>query len=117
VQQREQLLNEARKFENETVSRAEAEAVSIVNLAESDRKRLVESIRAEADRFQELLPKYRENPALFVQLQKSEVLSRSMGRLQDTIYLQESGDGKSREMRLLLNRLPPKPKTQEPPKP
>jgi len=117
VQQRAQLLNEARKFENETLSRAEAEAVSIVNLAESDRKRLVESIRAEADRFQELPPKYRAAPGLFVQLQQAEALSRSMGRLQDTIYLQDRGDGHSRELRLLLNRLPPKAQPAEPPAP
>jgi membrane protease subunit HflK len=112
VQQRDKLINEARNYENQTLSRAEAEAASAVNRAESERKRLEESIRAEADRFEELLPKYRSNPDLFVQLQRAEALSRSMNRVQDAIYLQERGDGLSRELRLLLNRLPPKPKPQ-----
>lgn len=117
VQQREQLLNEARKFENQTLSKAEADAVSIVNRAESDRNRLVESIRADADRFQKLLPKYRKNPDLFVQLQLAETLSRSLTNLQDTFYLQERADRQPRELRLLLNRLPPKPRTETQTKP
>lgn len=117
VQKRDQLLNEARKLENETLSKAEADAVSIVNLAETDRDQLVKSIQAEAKRFEELLPKYRANPKLFVQLQQAEVLSRSMGNLQDTIYLQDRADGLPREMRLLLNRLPPKPKVEQEPAP
>lgn len=108
VQQREQLLNEARKYENQTLSKAEAEAVSIVNLAQSERNRLVESIQADADRFRELLPNYRRNPELFVQLQLAEALSRALPGLQDTFYLQKRADGQPRELRLLLNRLPAK---------
>jgi membrane protease subunit HflK len=114
VQQRDKLINEARNYENQTLSRAEADAASAVNRAESERQRLVESIRAEADRFEELLPRYRSNPDLFVQLQLAEALSRSMSRVQDTIYLQDRLDGQSREMRLLLNRLPARPKPQAP---
>jgi membrane protease subunit HflK len=108
AQQRDKLINEARNYENQTISRAEADAASSVNQAESERKRMEESIRAEADRFEELLPTYGANPELFVQLQLSEALSRSLDTVQDAIYVQERSDGQPRELRLLLNRLPPK---------
>lgn len=113
VQQRDKLVNEARNYENQTISRAQADAESAVNQAESERKRTEESIRAEADRFEELLSRYRANPGLFVQLQLAETLSRSIENVRDTIYLQERTDGKPRELRLLLNRLPPPNKPRE----
>lgn len=117
VQKRDQLLNEARKYENQTRSKADAGAVSTINRAESDRTRLVKDLGGFADRFQELLPKYRADPDLFVQLRLSETLARSMTNLQDTVYLQERADGQPREMRVLLNRLPPKRKPEATPTP
>jgi membrane protease subunit HflK len=106
IQRRDQLINEARNYENQTISRAEADAAALVDQAESERTWLLEDVKAEAERFEKLLPKYRENPDLFVKLQLAEVLSRSMENVQDAIYLQERLDGQPREMRLLLNRVP-----------
>lgn len=114
VQQRDQLINEARTYENQTVSRAEADAVALVDQAESERRRMVEDVEAEAERFEKLLPKYREDPALFVQLQLGEVLSRSSTQVKDAIYVQHRQDGETRELRLLLNRLPVQRKGGEP---
>lgn len=110
VQQRDKLINEARNYENQTLSRAEADAASAVNQAESARKRYEESILADAKVFEDLLPEYRANPDLFMQLQLAEALSRAMSSVQDSIYLQERRDGQAREMRLLLNRRASRPK-------
>lgn len=114
VQQRDKLINEARNYENRTLSRAEADAESAINLAETDRTRVVKKVKSDADRFETLLPSYRANPELFVQLQLAETLSRSLEDVQDTLYLQARRDGQPRELRLLLNRLPAKRKTESP---
>lgn len=103
---RDRLINEARRAENQVTNSATAQAAALINIAQSDRARLEESIKAEASRFNELLPRYRENPALFVQLQLSETLSRVLTNVQDLIYLPHRADGDDRELRLLLNRLP-----------
>ena len=40
-------------------------------------------------------------------------MGRVLTNAQDKIFLAESADGKPKELRLLLNREPPKPKTEE----
>jgi hypothetical protein len=59
-----------------------------------------------------LLPKYKSNADLFVQQRLVETMSRVLTNVQDKIFLSERADGKARELRLLLNREPPKPKTE-----
>jgi membrane protease subunit HflK len=106
---RGKTLNNARNYENQTVSRASADAQSLTNSAESDRVRMVNEITSQAQRFNELLPKYRENPSLFVQQRLSETMGRVLTNVQDKIFLTESMDGKPKELRLMLNREKPKP--------
>jgi membrane protease subunit HflK len=110
---RGQLLNAARSYENQTLSKAAADARSRINLAQSERARLVNDVASQADRFNDVLPKYRANPDLFVQQRLSESLGRILPNVQDKIFLTESADGNSKELRLLLNREPPKAKTEE----
>jgi membrane protease subunit HflK len=105
---RSRLLNDARSYENQVVSKAGADAQSRLNMAESDRSRLVNDVAAQAERFRDVLPQYRQNPSLFVQQRLSEMLSRSLTNVQDKVFLTESSDGKTKELRLLLNREPPK---------
>ncbi len=108
---RAQKLDEARSYENQVLSKASAEAAALVNAAESQRTNLVASIAAEAQRFQELLPQYKLNPQLFELQLLTETFSRVLASVQDKIFLPERADGKPRELRLLLNREPLKPKT------
>jgi hypothetical protein len=61
-----------------------------------------------------LLPKYNENPSLFVQQRLTESLGRVMTNVQDKIFLTEGENGRTKELRLLLNRELPKAKTEEP---
>jgi hypothetical protein len=79
---------------------------SRTNTAASERARLVTEVSSRAQQFQDLLPKYRENPGLFVQQRLTEVLGRVFNNAQDKIFLAESTDGKRKELRLLLNREP-----------
>ena len=109
---RSQVLNEARSYENQTLSKASADAESLVNVARSDRVRLVNEISSRAEQFQDLLPKYQANPNLFVQQRLSETLGRVFTNVQDKIFVAERADGKTRELRLLLNREPLKPKSE-----
>jgi membrane protease subunit HflK len=113
---RSKVLNEASTYENQVLNKANADAKSRINSAEGDRARLVNEVSSRADEFLKLLPQYRANPNLFVQQRLTETLGRVFTNAQDKIFIQESADGKSRELRLLLNRELPKLKTEETPK-
>lgn len=110
---RSTLITDARGFENQTLSRAGAEAASRTNLAEYARKQLVNDVSSRARQFQELLPKYNQNPNLFVQQRLAETLARTLTNVQDKIFLTEGEPGNTKELRLLLNREPAKPKAEE----
>jgi modulator of FtsH protease HflK len=110
---RSKVLNEARSHENQVTNKAGADAESLVNLAQSDRARLVSDMSAQAERFQEILPKYQRHPALFGQQRLTETLGRVYTNVQDKIFLADGADGNRKELRLLLNREPPKLKTEE----
>ncbi|MCS7337634.1 MAG: FtsH protease activity modulator HflK [Verrucomicrobiae bacterium] len=108
---RAKLLDEARSYENQVLSKASADAAAIVNAAHSERTNLVATIAAEAARFEQLLPQYRLNPQLFELQLLTETLGRVLANAQDKIFVPARADGKPRELRLLLNREPVKPKT------
>ena len=107
---RETLLNEARRYENEVLSKAQSEASARTNSASTDQTRLVEFVAAEAKKFQDLLPEYQANPALFTALRQSETLERVLPGVQEKIFV-PGASGQPRELRLLLSREPMKPKT------
>ena len=112
-QNRDKILSEARSYENQTVSRAGADASASVNIAQSDRTLLVEAVAADAARFKGVLAKYEGNPNLFMQQHLVQTMGRVLTNVSEKVYLPDRADGKSRELRLLLNREPPKPKTEE----
>ena len=102
------LMDQARTFENERTNRASADAAKRIYLAQSERAGLVAAIKGWADEFQKVLPKYRENPDLFTQKLLTETLATVFTNVQDKIFVPESHDGNSRELRLQLNRELPK---------
>lgn len=111
------VLNGARSFANEAVSRAQGEAATRVALAQSDRNRLVEAVQSEAERFTKVLPEYQRNPELFMRLRQGEVVQRVLTNAQERLFVPARADGKSRELRLGLSREPAKPRpVPEPPK-
>ena len=107
------VINEARAYANKVLSTADADAVGRINGAETERTRLVQSVTSDADNFRRLLPKYLDNPDLFRQQRLVETMGRVLTNASEKIYLSERADGKPRELRLLLNREPPKPKTED----
>ena len=112
---RSTVINEARAYQNQTISRARADAQARINAGETERNVLVQSVRAEAERFKGLLAQYELNPGLFKQQRRNEVLQRVLTNAQDRIVLSHRADGKPREVRLQLNREPPVPKSAEAP--
>jgi len=115
--QSSKLLNEARSYANQTVSRAQAEAGSRKNAAQTERVQLVKFVAAEAKRFKDLLPAYQSNPSLFLLQQQTEAIKHIVTNAQtDKIILPDRAGGKPREVRIQLNREPLKPQAPEPAK-
>lgn len=94
--------NDANRIENY----AAAEASSMTNAAESARERYVKSIDADATAFNQLLPRYESDPRLFERMELAKAMSQILTNVQDKIYLADRADGKTRELRLMLNREP-----------
>jgi membrane protease subunit HflK len=111
---RNKILNDARSYENQVLSQSGAQASSVTNAAAADRARYVQSITAEAKRFSDLLPKFESNPSLFAQVTLVQAMGPILTNVQDKIFLPGRADGKPRELRLMLNREPPAPKTEAP---
>ncbi len=109
---RSQILDDAHRDENQVTNKASADAESIINLAQSERVRHVSDVAAEAQRFEEILPQYRRHPELFEVQRLTETLGHVLTNAQEKIFLADSASGKQKQLRLLLNREPPKLKTE-----
>ncbi len=103
------------KYANQVMAKASADAQSRKNVAESDRTRLVNDIRSQAERFSELLPKVRENPSLFAQQRLAETLAKILPNLEYKIYVTEGAEGKPKELRITTNKDIPKAKEEQKP--
>jgi membrane protease subunit HflK len=99
---RGKVLNDARSYENQTVSRARSEAQARINAGETERNVMVKSVNAEASRFTAFLPKYKANPERFVEQRQLEVLQRVLTNIVDPLILPKRRDGKLYEIRLQL---------------
>lgn len=109
------LLNDAHTYANKVLIDAGAQAATITNQATADKVQLVKSIAGDAERFNKLLPKYESNPGLFKQVYLVNAMGATLTNLQDKIYFPNGLGGETPELRLLLNREPPKPKIQTTP--
>ena len=98
------LINEAQTEANKTLSGAESRAAMMTNFASVESESLINKLKGEAARFNDLLPAYRANPDLFVQRHLTETLARVMTNAQEKIFVTESVD----DRRWLLNREPQK---------
>lgn len=110
---RSKLIFDAHGAENQRLSKASADAKARIDLALSEKARLVNEVSSQAARFNELLPKYKANPELFVQQRMTETAGRILPNIKDKFYIPDATDGNSKDLRLLLNREPPKAKTEE----
>lgn len=108
---RDKLLQDTSSQTNKILTAALANSNSIVNLAESQRAQYVSDISSRASNFVSILPRFEANADLFVEQRFNETMGRVLTNVQEKIYVAGAMDGKTRELRLLLNREPPKPLT------
>ena len=72
------------------------------------------SVASDAAAFSELLPHYQSNPALYERMELAKAMGEILTNVNDKIYIEQRGDGKSRELRLMLNREPQEQKSATP---
>ena len=106
-------INDARSEESRILNQASAQAKSITDSAESRRIRFVTSINADAETFSKLLPQYQSNPQLYAQLELAKAMPQMLTNVEKN-FLPARADGDSIELRLLLNREPPQPRSANP---
>lgn len=107
-QRRRTAETEARSYRDKKLNEAEAEAVARLNAAEAARNEMVSKIEGDAKLFASVLPAWRENRELFIQTRLVETLGRVIAGVDYKMYLPTAADGKTTELRLLLNREPVK---------
>jgi membrane protease subunit HflK len=105
-QSRDKSIQVAQGDQNRILSEAGAQAVGITNSAEAARNRYVTSVQSEAEAFTQLLPQYERNPLLYEELALTKAMPEIFTNV-EKIYLPQRADGKTRELRLMLNREPP----------
>ena len=114
VSTRDTVHNDALKYENEVVTKAEAESVNRTNVAETERVRLVSSVQAEAERFSAWLAKSSPDQPVNA-VRKRAVEQRRLAMFSPTLrtrFTCLSGRkviAKTRELRLQLSREPQAP--------
>jgi membrane protease subunit HflK len=106
---RNQLLSDAFSYTNQVLTRAGADASSLTNLAETARVQLINDLASRATNFSALLPRYRENPELFVQQQLVQTMGRVLTNVHEKWYVPAGSGGKPIGLWLQLNREAPKP--------
>jgi membrane protease subunit HflK len=110
-QNQSKQINEANAYRDKTLLNAAAQASAITTQAAAASANYVVAIQADANAFTNSLPKYEGNPYLFAQQKVAETMALVLTNVQDKIFLPERADGQSRELRLMLNREPPQPKS------
>jgi membrane protease subunit HflK len=103
---RNSALTVAHSYRDRRLKEAESEAVARINAAQTKRNAMIAKIKGDASLFTNVLPFYRNDPDLFVQLQLTEVLGRTLAGVDYKMYLPTTPDGKPMELRLNLNREP-----------
>ncbi len=93
IQEREQLVNEARAQYNKAVPRAEGEANQLIRRAEGYGLERVNNARGEANRFLALHEEYRKAPTVTRRRLYLETVERVVPRLGDKIIVDEKLEG------------------------
>ena len=113
AQERSAKISEAEGFASSLLARAEGEAEAIVNAGNTEKLRLVETLKAEADYFAGLRSEYEKNPEYFKNRRLVETIQGVMTNAQEKFIMTERADGQPRELRLLLSREPQRPRSQQ----
>jgi membrane protease subunit HflK len=79
---------------------------SKISEARAYRTKVVEDAKANAEYLQQLLPEYQKHPKLVLQKIYQDAVEQVLANVDEKIVVQPSTEGKSRELRILLNRDP-----------
>jgi membrane protease subunit HflK len=110
-QNQSKQINDANAYHDKTLLNAAAQASAITTQAAAASANYVKAIQADAKAFTDVLPAFEANQNLFAQQKVAETMALVLTNVQDKIFLPERADGQSRELRLMLNREPPQPKS------
>lgn len=102
-QNRSKEINDAHAEGSKTLAEAGSEAQRRINTAEVESAELVKSLSADVERFQKLRPSYERNSDLFKQQALIAAMGNVLTNAQFKAMLPSPTDGKSSELRLLLN--------------
>jgi len=108
-------IRDAEGYARSALNRAGGDAAVIRNAGLNASNQLVQTVSAEAKYFSDQLPYYRSNPDLFRQRWLLEARTQVFTNAQEKHFLPVRGDGRTRELRLLLSREPQKPVAKEQP--
>ena len=97
---------EAEGIARNITNSALAQASVLVSEALTRSNLLVKSVKEEARVFTQQLPYYQSNPQLFKQRLLMETMQVALTNAQDKFFIPQRADGKTRELRLQLNRGP-----------
>ena len=112
-QNRIKALDDAHTYEFQTTNSADAQAATVYYESISASSNYVASVQADANAFTNLLTNYRINPSLFKQRELVRAMGQALTNANFKAYVPTSANGEPVELRLLLNREPPGPKTGE----
>jgi membrane protease subunit HflK len=110
-QNQSKQIYDANTYRDKTLLNAAAQASAITTEAATASTNYVKAIQADAKAFTDVLPAFEANQNLFAQQKVAETMALVLTNVQDKIFLPERADGQSRELRLMLNREPPQPKS------
>lgn len=105
-QQGDIKIQEAEGYARGATNRAAGEANLTVRDGMTRSNYLVQTVAAEARSFNDLLPRYQSNRELFQQRLLTDTMQRVLTNAQFKVFLPQRADGKTRELRLQLNKEP-----------
>lgn len=101
---KEEDLSEEEQFA--LVERLAGQAQTMIAEARAYRTRVVEEAKANAEYLQKLLPEYKKRPELVLQKIYQDAVQEVLAGADEKIFIQPAQGGKSREVRVLINRDP-----------
>jgi membrane protease subunit HflK len=109
-QNQSKQINDANTYRDKTLLNAAAQSSAITTEAATASTNNVKAIQADAKAFTDLLPAYEMNRYLFTQQKVAETMAVVLTNV-DKQFLPTHADGKPIEVRVMVNREPPEPKT------
>jgi membrane protease subunit HflK len=103
---RNKLRNDAESYATTTLAKARGDAATETNVAQANRKRVVQMVQAQADTFVKLRGQFERDPAFFERIRQMAVLQQVYSNAQDRII-----EPKASELRLQISRAPLEPST------